>query len=382
MHIIKNFNFYSELVALNEALEGKELRNWKKRIKELCDKQGANFEEVCRALNIPMVDKSGLSEDIVKALDSAVTGNWEYDDGIINTESDVTLTGEFLVNGKLIPEITFGKIGGTFYCTFVGNKLNSMERFPVEVTGNFIINSRELTSLVGGPKKVGLDYQVNNSKITNLEGCPDFVGRDFELSENRNLQNLIGAENMNVLGHIEVYDCDLVSLEGAPKVYSPSSDYKTFKCNNNRLKTLLGAPAAGTNSYSIDCSGNTDLFTLEGLPLDKKCKSVTAKKCLMPEASLQDVYSDAVKFKSWTAAYFYLITTEKFQRMSKAQRDPIRDSISPDKLQTKTFALSPIWKDPIMQNPAVKRLMKKVQFTDQQISRTEMKSDLDDLGFD
>jgi len=380
MHIIKNFNFYSKLVALNEALEGKELRGWKKRIKELCDKQGANFEEVCRALNIPTVDKSGLSEDIIKALDSAVTGNWEYDDGIINTGSDVNLSDELLANGKLIPEITFGKIEGTFSCS--SNKLNNMERFPVEVNGNFRINSRELTSLVGGPKKVGLDYQVHNSKITNLEGCPDFVGRDFELSDNRNLQNLIGAENMNVLGHIEVYDCDLVSLEGAPKVYSPLSDYKTFKCNNNRLKTLLGAPAAGTNSYSIDCSGNPDLFTLEGLPLDKKCNSVTAKKCLMPEASLKDVYSDAVKFKSWTAAYFYLITTEKFQRMSKAQRDPIRDSISPDKLQTKTFALSPIWKDPIMQNPAVKRLMKKVQFTDQQISRTEMKSDLDDLGFD
>ncbi len=380
MHIIKNFNFYSELVALNEALEGKELRNWKKKIKELCDKQGANFEEVCRVLNIPMVDKSGLSEDIIRALDSAVTGNWEYDDGIINAESDVDLKDELLANGKLIPEITFGKIKGTFSCS--SNLLNNMERFPEEVQGNFQITSRQLTSLVGGPKKVGLDYKVHYSKITNLEGCPDFVGRDFELSNNPNLQNLTGAENMNVLGNFEVYDCDLVSLEGAPKVYSPSSDYKTFRCQNNRLKTLLGAPAAGTNSYSIDCSGNPDLFTLEGLPLDKKCKSVNAKKCLMPEASLKDVYSDAVKFKSWTAAYFYLITTERFQRMSKAQRDPIRDSISPDKLQTKTFALSPIWKDPIMQNPAVKRLMKKVQFTDQQISRTEMKSDLDDLGFD
>ena len=46
--------------------------------------------------------------------------------------------------------------------------------------------------------------------------------------------------------------------------------------------------------------------------------------------------------------------------MSKAQRDPIRNSISPQALQGKSFALSPIWKDPIMQDPAVKRLMKKM----------------------
>jgi len=42
--------------------------------------------------------------------------------------------------------------------------------------------------------------------------------------------------------------------------------------------------------------------------------------------------------------------------------------------------LSSIWKDPIMQNPAVKRLMKKVQLSDQQVSDTEMMSDFEDLG--
>lgn len=376
MNLIKDFHFYSKLLELNESYSGKELRNWKEKIRKFCLEQGGDFEEACKALNIPLSDSSGLSDDLVKTLDEICSGNWKLEDGVINVFGSINIpsykeTDNLIKNGKFIPEIVFGKIEGDFE---VSKDLVSLEGCPTDVQGNFVINSRELESLVGSPRIVKSDYRIKNSKIQNLEGCPDFVGRDFELGGNTNLSSLQGSENCQVKNYFEVFSCNLTSLEGGPKVFEGNA----FKCNNNRLETLSGAPAS-SKAYTISCGDNPGLYSLEGLPLDRAC-AVSAKKCLLPEAVLKEVYSDARRFNSWTAAYFYLITTEKFQRMSKAQRDPIRASISPEVLQSKSFALSSIWKDPIMQNPAVKRLMKKVQLSDQQVSDTEMMSDFEDLG--
>ena len=380
MHLIKDFNFYSKLLELNESYSSTELRRWKEKIREFCTKQGVDFEEACKALNIPLTDSSGFSDELVKVLDSICSGNWELEDGIINVQGGVTIYDNsesqnyLFKNGKLVPGVVFGTIENEFIVNF---PVVSLEGFPTEVKGNFKINSRELESLVGSPRKVGRDFTITHSKIQNLEGCPDFVGRDFELGNNQNLVSLQGSENCDVKSRFEVHNCNLTTLEGGPKVFEGTG---YFKCDNNKLKTLIGAPSAGSKGYTIVCDENPELYSLEGLPLDKKCFVQSARKCLMPESVLKDVYNDAVKFNSWTAAYFYLITTQKFQRMSKAQRDPIRNSISPQALQGKSFALSPIWKDPIMQDPAVKRLMKKIQLTDKEVSDTEMMSDFEDLG--
>lgn len=380
MHLIKDFDFYSKLLELNESYTSRELRNWKERIREFCKNQGVDFEEACKALNIPLTDSSGFSEELVKVLDSICSGSWELEDGIINVQGGVNIynnpetRNHLFKNGKLVPEVVFGTIENDFEVKF---PVVSFSGFPTEVKRTFKVNSNELESLIGSPRKVGLDFVVMESKIQNLEGCPDFVGRDFELGNTKSLVSLQGSENCDVKRNFEVQNCNLSTLEGGPKVFDSKG---IFKCGYNKLKTLIGAPAAGRDGYYITCEENFQLYSLEGLPLDKRCSVTSAKKCLMPESVLKEVYNDAVKFNSWTAAYFYLITTEKFQRMSKAQRDPIRNSISPQALQGKSFALSPIWKDPIMQNPAVKRLMKKIQLTDQEVSDTEMMSDFEDLG--
>lgn len=376
MHLIKNFHFYSKLLELNESYSAKDLRSWKEKIRKFCLDQEGDFEEACRALNIPLSDSSGLSDDLTKILDEICSGDWELENGIINVSGSVNVlsykeTGNLIKNGKFVPEIVFGKIQGDFV---INKDLVSLEGCPTEVQGYFKIDSRELESLVGSPRIVKSDYRINNSKIQNLVGCPDFVGRDFELGGNKNLSSLQGSENCEVKNCFEVHGCNLTSLEGGPKVF----DGSIFRCGNNGLQTLSGAPAS-SKAYQINCEDNPGLYSLEGLPLNNVC-SVNARKCLFPEAVLKEVYAKAREYNSWTAAYFYLLKDERFKRMSKAQRDPIRAAISPEALQSKSFALSSIWKDPIMDDPAVKRLMKKVQLSDQQISDTEMMSDFEDLG--
>ena len=82
---------------------------------------------------------------------------------------------------------------------------------------------------------------------------------------------------------------------------------------------------------------------------------------VLPKGVLDDMYGRARQYESWTAAYLWLLTTTRFQRMSKAQRDPIRDMLTPDYLKSKVMSLSKIWRTEIVEDPAVKRALKKAK---------------------
>ena len=101
----------------------------------------------------------------------------------------------------------------------------------------------------------------------------------------------------------------------------------------------------------------------------------------MPEETLRTVYSNAKNYESWVAAYLVLLTTKRFQRMSKEQRDPVRNALSGDALKTKTLQLSKIWKDPIMDDPAIKRMIKRADLGQDVVGDVELGSDLKDIGF-
>jgi hypothetical protein len=67
--------------------------------------------------------------------------------------------------------------------------------------------------------------------------------------------------------------------------------------------------------------------------------------------------------------------------MSKDQRDPVRNALSGDALKTKTLQLSKIWKDPIMDDPAIKRMIKRADLGQDVVGDVELGSDLKDIGF-
>jgi hypothetical protein len=134
---------------------------------------------------------------------------------------------------------------------------------------------------------------------------------------------------------------------------------------------------------------NNQLFSLEGIDLKKIPNLDFLKKNLYPSGILRETAMKAREFESWIAAYLWLITTEKFQRMSKAQRDPIREMLSGDKIRYKSIELSKIWKDDLMKDPAVKRILTRAGIMDRSGNFVDsdfeefgkLSSDMSDLGF-
>jgi hypothetical protein len=84
------------------------------------------------------------------------------------TESNSIHQGDFKVTSNMVKDGRFieGKI-------------------PYEVTGDFHCNNNKLTSLEGGPSKVGESFYCYNNQLTSLEGCPSKVGESFYCSYNK-----------------------------------------------------------------------------------------------------------------------------------------------------------------------------------------------------
>lgn len=379
MRLIKEFHFYDELLSLQEAFTSRKAKDWREKLKQLCDEEGGDYEAACRALNVPIGGPEDLSEDIQEYLNDSCYGHgsdWYYENGVINTKGSFRLNRNLItVDGVLRPEITFGTCKGNFDAS--SRNLTSLERFPREIEGNFEVSSnKNLTSLEGCPESVR-NFRAHECGLTSLIGCPSNVNGNFDVSSNNNLVSLEGTQNCDVQGEINVSYCGLETLRGGFSNYNPTA-YMGFNCRGNNLKTLIGAPKS-TQGYNVDCSMNPDLFTIEGIPL-KRGKNLIAKGCLLPQKSLSELFLNAIKFESWVAAYFYLIATPQFQRMSRAQRTPIRERISAKEMKSKSFALSPIWKDPIMKDRAVQRLLKTYQLSDKEKEGIDSLSDLADMG--
>jgi hypothetical protein len=132
--------------------------------------------------------ESYTESDIAEVCDKYVIFNWSINsEGLVDVDGSVFLSKEGLTKLPL----SFGRVSGDFLC-----------------------NSNELTSLQGAPKSVGLDFWCQHNKLTSLEGSPQIVGGSFDCSRNY-----------------------LTSLQDSPREVGVD-----FWCTRNKLTSLRFAP--------------------------------------------------------------------------------------------------------------------------------------------
>jgi hypothetical protein len=168
--------------------------------------------------------------------------NWTINsDGLVDVDGDVDLSD---MGSNKIP-ISFGRVGGDFYC--YSNQLTTLEGAPREVGGDFYCYSNQLTTLEGAPHRVGGGFYCYHNELTTLKGAPREVVGYFSCRDNQ-LTTLEGAPN-RVGGGFNCSYNRLTTLEGAPREVGGR-----FHCQNNQLWTFKGAPEfIGDNFY---CSSN------------------------------------------------------------------------------------------------------------------------------
>ena len=161
-----------------------------------------------------------------------------------------------LLNGKI--PVPFGICDGTFSCYELTN-LVSLEGSPRIVKGNFGCGfCNGLTSLVGAPEEVTSDCNVNYCNgLTSLVGAPKKV-KNIKCCNNEKMKSLKGAPEA-VSGYFDCCDCpSLTSLEGAPKIVG--NFFTCCRCTS--LTSLVGAPEEVNDFYCYGCG----LTSLKGLP--------------------------------------------------------------------------------------------------------------------
>lgn len=375
MKIITDFKIHALTESINEALDKSEIKRLKSQLKVYCDEVGSDFDEVCKLLKLQSGNLSKLNKDQIEWLNRIVgtSGTWDINEETgkidIESKSSVYLRKEHLSLGSIPFDIQFGNFTGSLYVS--GAQLESLTGFPDEITGDLNISNNNLTSLKGCTKVVKGNFNCGNNKLESLKGGPD-VANSAYMCNNNMLENLEGAPEK--VGYtFNANSNSLKTLQGSPKRVGGD-----FTCDENNLKTMEGAPEQ-VDGYTISCEKN-DLYTLEGIPLDFAGR-VRCSKNLFPEEVLKSVFTNAKRYESWVGAYLVLLTTKRFQRMSKEQRDPIRKALSGDALKTKSLQLSKIWKDPIMDDPAVKRMIKRADLGQDTVQDVELGSDLKDIGF-
>lgn len=367
--------------AINEALDPQRKRRLLSDLKLYCDETGSEYSEVCKLLNLGDSGLEKLDKMVIDWLDNNVgSGKWYVDEsnGKINVDGSVNIYQGYSSTKmtELPAGVDFGGVTGSFS---IKADLKSLRGFPEKIGGSLDISSNSLENLSGCTQEIGGAFNCSNNALTSLEGGPKKVNGDYNCRANE-LDSLKGCPE-----EADSFNCSnnrLQTLEGGPKRVQ-----KSFDASGNYLSTLEGFPS-DFDGWRVDVKNN-NLWTAEGIDITGSSKTLEAKKNLYPESVLKQVYSKAREYDSWVAAYLWLITTERFKRMSKAQRDPVRDYLSSETLRTKVMGLSKIWKTDVVQDPAVKRILKKAGLMDKSGNikddgfkqDVELGSDLDDLGF-
>lgn len=166
-------------------------------------------------------------------------------------------------NGKL--PIKFGVVTGDFSATFLN--LTTLDGCPNRVEGNFHITGSIIGNLVGGPDHVKGEYLADDCQLTSLEGAPKSCLKF--ICRNNKLVNLIGCPNSPILN----FESNLLtSLEGSPEEIGcdlyPVNITPVFHVDKNpTLKNLIGGPKRlGKEFYTFYSLANCGLTSLEGAP--------------------------------------------------------------------------------------------------------------------
>jgi len=378
MQKIFDFKIHSLADSINEAMDDERKKRLISDLKIYCDEVGSEFSEVCSLLNIDASGMASMDSESVKFLNKLFgEGKWSVNTKTGRIDGSAKYGGiggySFRDLEELPPGIELGVIEGK--ADFSNGDWKSFRGFPTEVTGDLTLRGSKFKSLEGCTPIVGGSFDCSNQKgemsLTSLKGGPTKVGEGYNCSDN-SIDSLEGApEEIGV--SFNCSDNNLRTLEGGPNSVGGS-----FNCSDNELETLKGFPKNFTG-YRVQANSN-DLYSLEGIGL-KNSVSTELKRNLFPASVLTNVLNKAREYESWTAAYLWLLTDSRFQRMSKAQRDPIRNLLTPENLKGKSITLGKIWKSDLIENPAVKRALKKANISQEFKDDAELGADLSDIGF-
>ena len=91
------------------------------------------------------------------------------DQGVVDIKTSIEISNARFTT---LP-VKFGHVLGTFDVRHEG--LTSLENCPHLVLSGFLASDNPITSLVGGPQRVGGGYNVLHTKLQTLEGLPQDV---------------------------------------------------------------------------------------------------------------------------------------------------------------------------------------------------------------
>jgi hypothetical protein len=173
-----------------------------------------------------------LTQEQKDWLDNFTEGTWWVNPstGLVDVNGDFHFSGYKFKN---LMGVRFGRVSGNFLCQFT--QLTSLKGSPEEVGGNFDCADNNLFSLEGAPQKVGKSFFCSDNQLTSLEGAPQKVGGSFFCYGNK-LTSLEGSPQ-EVGGNFSCMHNKLTSLEGAPQKVEGN-----FSCYDNRLTSLKGIP--------------------------------------------------------------------------------------------------------------------------------------------
>jgi hypothetical protein len=180
---------------------------------------------------LSVIEKT-LTQEQKDWLDNFTEGTWWVNPstGLVDVNGDFHFSGYKFKN---LMGVRFGRVSGNFLCQFT--QLTSLKGSPEEVGGNFDCADNNLFSLEGAPQKVGKSFFCSDNQLTSLKGAPQEVGKSFWCNDNQ-LTSLEGAPR-EVGGIFDCSDNQLTSLEGAPQEVG-----RHFWCYNNQLTSLKGIP--------------------------------------------------------------------------------------------------------------------------------------------
>ena len=130
----------------------------------------------------------------------------------INEDGSIDVNGSVYINNNRdlikIP-FKFRNVSGYFICN--DDQLTSLEGTPNSVGGEFQCSNNQLTSLEGGPSNVGGKFYCYGNKLISLEGAPSNVGGDFYC---HGISNLPYSELFKIVDKVKgdiYYSSSLVS---------------------------------------------------------------------------------------------------------------------------------------------------------------------------
>ena len=159
------------------------------------------------------VTAPALTQEQIDWLYKCVEGSWKLNrqTGLVDINGGFNCREQGLTDFK---GVRFGKVSGHFVCD--RNEFTTLEGAPQKVGKSFYCNGNQLTSLEGAPQTVGGHFRCYDNQLTTLEGAPQTVGGDFDCHGNQ-LTTLVGAPQ-SVGGHFWCYGNQLTTLVGAPKI--------------------------------------------------------------------------------------------------------------------------------------------------------------------